>query len=201
MAELPEAGMRNPASQQSHGNRGFTLVEMLMVVVIIGVLTSIVLPRIDFTRYRVDGAMQTAGLLLVSAQQLAVTRQHDVVVGFDEANASIRVHEDANNDGVIDAGERVRNRPLGDNVVFGRATAPAYAIGSSDVTFTQTKAGLPSVTFHRNGSASEYGGVYLTSKRAALGGLSKDSRLIEVERATGRTSWYRYLNGTWTKGF
>jgi prepilin-type N-terminal cleavage/methylation domain-containing protein len=192
--------MAHPDSHRSSNTRGVTLVELLTVIVIIGVLAAIALPQIDITRYRVDSAMQTTGLLLVSAQQLAVTRQHDVVVGFDEARSLVRVHEDANNDGQIDAGERVRGRPLGDNIVYGRAAAPAHAIGAGNVTFSQVKAGLTSVTFHRNGSASEYGGVYLTSRRAALGGLANDSRLVEVERSTGRTTWYRF-NGQWVRGF
>ena len=136
----------------------------------------------------------------LAAQQQAVTRQHDFVVGFDAPNGSIRVHQDANNDGKIDAGERVRNWPLGDNVVFGRGGAPAFAIGQPAVTFTQVREGLPSVIFHRSGSASEYGGFYLTSRRSALGGLSRDARAIEVERATGRATWYRYVN-QWSKDF
>ncbi|MDH4045124.1 MAG: prepilin-type N-terminal cleavage/methylation domain-containing protein [Gemmatimonadota bacterium] len=183
-----------------HGTRGVSLVELLTVVVIIGVMVAIALPRIDVSRYRVNSAMQTAGLLLISAQQQAVTRQHDFVVGFDAPNGSIRVHQDANNDGKIDAGERVRNWPLGDNVVFGRGGAPAFAIGQPAVTFTQVREGLPSVIFHRSGSASEYGGFYLTSRRSALGGLSRDARAIEVERATGRATWYRYVN-QWSKDF
>lgn len=185
---------------RSAGIRGVTLVELITVVTIIGILAAIAIPRIDITGYRVNTAMQTAGLMLLSAQRLAVTRQHDVIVGFDEGSAAIRVHEDADNDGVIDAGEHVRRRPLGDNVVFGRAGAPPYAIGAGPVTFTQTRDGLRAVTFHRNGSASEYGGVYLTSRRAAQSGRADETRALEVERATGRTTWYRH--GTqWLRGF
>jgi prepilin-type N-terminal cleavage/methylation domain-containing protein len=182
------------------GTSGVTLVELLIVVAIIGIVAGIALPRINLTRFRVDGAMQSAGIVLLGAQRLAATRQHDVIVGFDQANGTIRVHQDANNNGLIDGGEAVTTRELGELVVFGRAGAAAHAVGAAAVTFTQTRGGLLAVTFHRNGSASEYGGVYITSRRAVLAGLATDTRLLEIERSTGRTSWYRYNNG-WIRGF
>jgi prepilin-type N-terminal cleavage/methylation domain-containing protein len=182
------------------GSRGVTLIELLIVLAIIGIVAGIAIPKIDLTRYRVDGAMQSAGMVLLGAQRLAATRQFDVIVGFDQANNGIRVHQDANDNGAIDGGEVVTQRGLGDLVVFGLAGAPAHAVGAAAVTFTQVRGGLPSVTFHRNGSASEYGGVYLTSRRAVLAGLATDTRVLEVERSTGRASWYSYRNG-WIRGF
>ncbi len=188
------------AMKRLSGSSGVTLVELLIVVTIIGIVASIAIPKIDLTRYRVDGAMQSTGMVLLGAQRLAATRQFDVIVGFDQATNTVRVHQDANNNGVIDGGEAATRRDLGDLVVLGRAGAPAHAVGAAAVTFAQVRDGLPSVTFHRNGSASEYGGVYLTSRRAVLTGLATDTRLLEVERSTGRTSWYRYNNG-WIRGF
>jgi prepilin-type N-terminal cleavage/methylation domain-containing protein len=193
--------MRQRSSvQRLRGSSGVTLVELLIVIAIIGIVAGIAIPKIDLTRFRVDSAMQSAGMIMLGAQRLAATRQFDVIVGFDQASNTIRVHQDANDNGLIDQGEAVTRRDLGDLVVFGRAGAPAYTIGAAAVTFTQVRDGLPAVTFHRNGSASEYGGFYLTSRRAVLAGLAKDSRLVEIERSTGRTSWYRYNNG-WVRGF
>jgi hypothetical protein len=130
---------------------------------------------------------------------MAVTRQHDVLVLFDVANQMIHVHEDTDNDGVRDAGERQRGYPLGDGVVFGLNGATARAMGATPITFTQVFQGMPAVVFHRVGSASEARGIYLTSQRA---GHPEDTRAIEVERSTGRVSWYKFgPPSTWKRGF
>lgn len=180
---------------------GFTLIELLIVIVIIGIVASFALPRIDYTRFRVDSTMRGVGTSLLAAQRRAVTAQHDVVVTFDAATNAVRLIEDANNNGAIDAGERTRGIPLGEQVVIGLGGAPAHPVGAGPVTFTKTFGGLPAVTFHRNGAASERGGVYFTSRRAVLSGsISNDTRLLEIERATGRVSWYSYRGG-WQRGF
>jgi type II secretory pathway pseudopilin PulG len=182
---------------------GFTIVEIVIVLSIIGLLTAIVAPRIDLERYQVNTAMEGVGATLLMAQRMAVTKQHDVIVIFDVANAGIMIHEDANNDGTQDDGERVRREPLGDKVVFGRAGAPAHRIGDEVVTFDRAVEGRPALTFHRNGSASEAGGFYLTARRAvnANGDLPGYARAVEIVRATGRVSWHRFVNDTWQRGF
>ena len=62
---------------------------------------------------------------------------------------------------------------------------------------------VPAVIFHRNGSASQSGGLYLTSVRANAGVLEhqRDTRALELFRATGRPEWYRYDGTNWTRGF
>jgi len=180
---------------------GVTLIELILVVMIIGLVAAFALPKIDYTKYRINSSMRGLGTTLLSAQRRAVSAQHDVIITFDLPGNAIRIHEDADNDGVVDPGERTRGVPLGENVVIGRGSAPAHAIGAGPVTFVKRVGGLPALTFHRNGSASERGGIYLTSRRALnSAAYVKDTRLLEIERATGRASWYSY-QGNWVRGF
>lgn len=183
--------------------RGVTLIEMLFVLVFIGLMASFVIPKIDLARFQVEGTMQSVGTLMLAAQRLAVVRQHDVVVKFDLDNQTLRILWDKNNDGTIATTEHVQTVFLGEKVVFGRGFAPARPMGPNPVSFTQLSGGQPSMTFHRNGSASEEGGFYITSQRAALGFVAgkSDTRAIEVERATGRTRWFRYVPNNWKQGF
>lgn len=181
---------------------GFTLIEMLIVMVILGLVVAFAAPKIDMTRYRIESGMQGIGITMLAVERQAITQQHDVILLFDVPNNTIRIHDDANNNGVIDAGERVRGVSLGDGVVFGRAAAPARPMGPGPVTFTKVINGFPALVFHRDGSASEAGGFYLTSVRAATSGAHlEDSRAIELERATGRASWYRYGAPVWRRAF
>jgi prepilin-type N-terminal cleavage/methylation domain-containing protein len=179
-------------------HRGFTLIEMLLVMSILGMLVLLVAPQIDTARFKVDAAVNAVGTTLLTAQRQAITQQHDIIVQFDEALQSMRIHDDRNNDAVIDAGERVRGVPLGEHIVFGLAGAPPRPMGAGPITFTKLVRGLPAVVFHRDGSASEAGGFYLTF---ATGTRPEVTRSVEIERATGRALWYRYAPPTWRKVF
>jgi prepilin-type N-terminal cleavage/methylation domain-containing protein len=181
---------------------GFTLIELVMVLTVVGLIAAVAFPRIDIAQYRINGAAKALGSTLLSAQRAALSRQHDVVVMFDQSQPALRVLEDQDNDGTVDNGERVRVVPLGEQVVFGRGSAPARPMGSQAIVIQRTVGGMPALIFHRNGSASEAGGFYVTSQREAnSGGHPGDSRAVEVERATGRASWYRYRGNAWVRDF
>ena len=189
------------ASRSARAESGFSLIEVLIVLVLIGLATVMAVPRIDLDFYRIDAGMHAVGSQLLTAQRLAVKRQHNVVVAFDTAAHRIRVHQDADNDGLIDAGETSGYTALGDGVVFGCSGAPtAPLLGVSRViSFVGRQYGMPAVTFRRSGSASEEGGFVLTSRRAAAeGGKPHSSRGVRVERSTGRITWYRYA-GAWKR--
>jgi type II secretory pathway pseudopilin PulG len=182
--------------------RGMSMAELIAVLGIIGLTTAIVAPKLDVPHYAIDGAMRSVGTALMAAQRDAVASQHNVIVAFDAASGGIRIHWDADNDEVEDSGERIRVIPLEEGVTFGRApTVPARSFGTSDINFS-TVGSDPAVIFRRNGSASESGGLYLTSVRSLRPGVSRpnDTRAIEFERATGRAEWFRY-QGAWRRGF
>lgn len=171
---------------------GLTITELLVVMIMFSIVATISLPGLDIRRLRIDSAVREVNITMLSAQRLAIQKQHNIVVAFDTAQRLIRVHEDADNDGVIDGGELVRQRPLGDGVRFGLGGATARAMGAGAVSFVRTQAGLPAVTFSRAGAASETGGFYISSMNSEVAGAPSDTRAFELERATGRTERLRW---------
>lgn len=181
---------------------GFTLVELLVVMTIIGIVATFAMPRIDYTRIRMDSGFRQVAMRLLAAQRKAVLQQHAVIVALDSAGRQLRIHEDRNNNGVIDAGERIEYMLLEDGVVFGRGSAPAASIGSNAIMLKKKQGTLPAVTFHRSGSAGELGGFYLTSARGGSSArFAEDARAFEIDRATGRTSLLQYAGGRWIRRF
>jgi prepilin-type N-terminal cleavage/methylation domain-containing protein len=178
---------------------GFTLVELVVVMVLVGIMAGIVIPVLRPEKFRMDGAVVTVATTLMAQQRTAVLRQHDVVLAVDSVERRIRVHNDADNDMEIDTGEQWSVVELGEGVVIGRGGAPARPMSSLDISMTQRQGGLPALTFHRNGSASQEAIIYLTSDRAGPSTFAREARAIEIERATGRVTCYSYATGTWVK--
>ncbi|MCI0435839.1 MAG: prepilin-type N-terminal cleavage/methylation domain-containing protein [Gemmatimonadetes bacterium] len=180
--------------------RGFSLVELVVVVVLMGALFAIAVPRLDFAKTGLNAAVQQASLTMLSAHRTAIQRQHNVVVAFDTGRSVIRIHLDHNNDGVMDAGELVRQVQLEDGIRFGLGGATARPMGSTAVTFTRLQGGLPAVTFSRGGTASEFGGFYLSPVGTPPNGNRPvDTRALEVERAVGRFERYFFANSQWKR--
>jgi prepilin-type N-terminal cleavage/methylation domain-containing protein len=185
------------------GRRGVTLIELLVVFVILGMIVAFAAPKIDVTKFQVESSMQGMGMQLLAVERQSIAQQHDIIVMFDTAKQALRIHEDNNNNAAVDAGERVRSIPLGDKIVYGKGSATALAaIGAGPLSFTKVVQGYKAVVFHRDGSASEAAGFYLTSRRGAVySSYAKDARAITLDRATGRASWSRYNGTTWVRAF
>lgn len=171
------------------------------MIVIVGVLSSIAVPRLDIHVFTVRGAAHSVGSTLLRAQRQAVQQQHPVIIALDAEGRSLRIHEDTNANLRIDAGEPVRRERLPDGIVLSRGLTPSALTGQASITFTHQQDGLPAIVFFRDGSASEEGGFHLTSVRA----VSDDSFMhhthaVEIQRSTGRAQWLRYTNGGWEKG-
>jgi type II secretory pathway pseudopilin PulG len=189
-------------ARRLHPEAGYTLIEVLTILAVLGIVTALAAPRIDFQRYQIDGAMQAVGSTLLAAQRTAVQAQHNVVVAFDVDSSRVRVHADGNNNLEIDGGEAVRLEPLGESVRFGRGGAPSFFSSGDAVSFSTQQGGLPAVVFYRNGAASEEGGFHLTSARATANPeYSRDTRALRIERATGRPAWFRQQSSSWKQEF
>lgn len=178
------------------GRGGFTLAEVLFVMIIVGVLTTMMAPMISPARWRADRAAQDLSLSLNAAQRLAVLRQHDVVVTFLLGQQAFQLLQDLNNSGVADDGEELRLVQLPETMGFGQGAATALPQGAGPVTFA-TGSGDPTLTFHRNGSASSSGAVYLRAVEGADASSAMSVRALTVVRATGEIRCYSYRSGAW----
>ena len=151
-------------------NRGFTLIEVIMVIVLIGAVAAIALPRIGVSRYQANAAARAVTGTLSYAQRMALSQQTNINVAFDAARRGMRVHEDRDNDLNMDPGERVTFTPLADGITFGRGTAAARAFGGADIQLTRQQDGLPVLIFRRDGTLSEEGGIYLSTMAGLAAG-------------------------------
>ena len=192
-------GSRTGPRTARRANGAFTLVETIVVLVLIGVVLSIGLPRIDPNKYKADAAAITIRSLLMQAQRDAIVRQHDLIVNIDTAKSRLILGYDKNDDGVVQVTERVRIQALPEGDRY--ANPPAYltdpgmsAYGPIRANAIKQVSGYPSVIFRRDGSVSSALELYTTTVRAKLA----DYRVVTVVQATGRTGFQRYLGANWT---
>lgn len=173
--------------------RGYTLGELLWVIVILGIITTLAVPKLDWMKYRLNAEQRNISLQLSYAQRLAVSLQHNVQVTIDNTQKRLLVDEDSNNDGTYSSNERRRVIQLIEGLNFsknGVADLPAPA-PTNQVTI---------IVYRRDGSADQAGVIFMNTDRGVALGTNKDARALEVTRATGRAITYKYLNSVWVKG-
>ena len=173
---------------------GFTMVEIIIVLVMMAVVAGMAIPRLNLSQFRADAAAQQVRSVFQTAQRTSLTRQYDVIVSVDTAQFGLRIAEDVNNDGSIQVSEWKFWRPTGEG---NRFEIPPMGLNTPTVTSSVFGAqlrivdGMKSVIFHRDGSTSTDAEIYVQSTYKGR----TDYRAISVTRATGRTELYR-LAGT-----
>lgn len=193
----PRFGERHASPRATQ--RGFSLVELLIVIVILAIVAAMALVHLNTTGDKADAAADLTRALLQLAQRDAITRQSDVILSLDSVANRIRTVEDYNDSGTIDPSERVIWRTLEEGTHFapppmgrvgGGALAAAYA-GSA----LQVIGGLPGVVYRRDGSASSDLEVYLTLRS----NVTSEYRAVIVAPSTGRVDIYRYTGAAWVR--
>jgi prepilin-type N-terminal cleavage/methylation domain-containing protein len=176
---------------------GFTLLELMVVMVIIGILSGIAFIKLDPRRNQADAGIGVVKTVMQQAMRNAVQRQYDIIVSFDTATKRIRTVEDKNNNNQADVGERVLWRPLENDMKFARPASvvtggltPSAIVGSK----IRTIDGMPSVIARRDGALSSDLQVFVTSLRGSPG----DYRAVVVAQPTGRVEVFWYTGSVWT---
>jgi prepilin-type N-terminal cleavage/methylation domain-containing protein len=185
----------------SPGRRGFTIIELLVVMTIIAVLAAIAVPR-----FRVSPRMHVR----IAAQQMvrdaelvrnrALSLKRVARVQFNIGGGNYVGYADDNNDGVISAttaeSQHVRAfgmRTFANGVIFGRGSVPAGIPGEAGVgtvTFPSNR-----IDFDARGLPNPFGTkgtVYLTSSNDPGAVFA-----IQMSAAGGFRLWSYNTNGVW----
>ncbi|MFI5310113.1 MAG: Tfp pilus assembly protein FimT/FimU [Gemmatimonadales bacterium] len=177
--------------------RGFTIIELLMVMSIIAIIATWALPKFSIARYRADAAGRLVRTLLQTAQRNAITRQSDVIFSFDLTNNRLRIVQDYNNNDTLNAGDAVSYRALAEGAKFVtptwagvNGTTPSAAVSGSNL---RTVSALPSTIFRRDGSASSDVEVYVTTRDA----VRVEYRAITLIASTGKTNMFKWNGTVW----
>lgn len=187
--------------EETPRRRGFSMIEVLLVMAMIGVLAAMTLPNLRFDNSRVDTAARTIDLALMAAQRDAVSRQHNVLVVFDTAARAMRTVWDANNNRQAESGERQRTTVLPEELVFARPDGIGALGGDS----TSASAGIPdargpALLVQRSGSTDRAVTFYLTTARSMRETEKvREVRALQVSRASGRSSWYTWTGSVWRR--
>jgi prepilin-type N-terminal cleavage/methylation domain-containing protein len=179
--------------------RGLTLIELVMVMVMIGIVAGIAIPRINVAQIKSDGAGRMVRMLLMNSQRTSITRQSNTIVSFDLAGSRLRLVQDYNNNDTLNTTDLVSWRSLPEGVRFLTPTMPRVS-GSTATSSLQgsnliTVSSLPSFVFRRDGSSSSDAELYF----AARAGVPTDFRAITIDPSTGRTDLYRWSGTAWVR--
>jgi prepilin-type N-terminal cleavage/methylation domain-containing protein len=179
--------------------RGFTLVELLMVIVLIGIVATWALPRFSIARFRADAAGRLVRTLVQVARRNAITRQSDVIFSVDVANSRVRVVQDFNNNDTLNIGDLTTYRALEEGAKFVTPTWPGPNGTTPSAAFSgpslRTIGGLPGVVFRRDGAASSDFELY-TSVRD---NVKTEYRAVTLTGSSGRAEFWKWNGTVWLR--
>lgn len=159
--------------------RGFTLIELVMVIVIVGILAGLVIPRFEsFYAIKLEGAVKKVVSDIRYVQQLAVARHDDYAISFNATNETYRGFRVLDNSAIQDPFTRQSLDPWVNFI-----TNPQYkGIDISSVNF----GGTQTLRFNWQGIPQNASGTDLSSDGSLQLQSQGASRNIYVTPNTGR---------------
>jgi prepilin-type N-terminal cleavage/methylation domain-containing protein len=184
---------------ETRQRRGFSLIELLIVMSLLAILATMAIPRSRTSKYRADAAVLLARTLLQQSQRNAITRQSNVIVSIDTTNRRLRIVEDYNNNDTLNVTDRVTFRHLEEGARFARPPMGRVGGGAATAAFAGTSlrlvSGIPGVIFRRDGSASTDLELYVTMRTD----VPTEYRALVVAPATGRVDAYKWTGTAWAR--
>lgn len=171
---------------------GFTLVEILLVVSLIGIFAGWAVTRVNLGGYRIDAASRMVQNVIIGAQQTAITRATDVTLRFDRQNHRVETRFQFN------GSERVVTRPLPEGARF---LIPAESVDGAAADFASGPGVETSGLTHvRDVRIAPNGTVPRGDFVVYLGTVStrpNDLRALAVRGATTRVTFWTHNGGAW----
>lgn len=113
---------------------GFTLIELIMVMIIIGILAITVIPRFaDQSAFESRGFHDETMSLLRYAQKTAIAQRRTVCVSLNAAGVALTIDTDTPADGICNAPPTLPNTPRGGSGLAGSVASFQFTpLGSTN---------------------------------------------------------------------
>lgn len=156
----------------SQTRRGFTLIELILIIVLLGVLSVVAAPRM-FTSddFYARGFHDETLALLRYAQKTAIAQRRTVCVTFTTTSASLRT-------ATVEA-----VGTCSANLVGPRGDTPGTITSRSGVNYSTSPLSPPAVSFDGQGQPLDFSGAVIGAASTIT--VSGSGKVITIESATG----------------